>query len=120
MKMKYGYALIKSIFPYVYKLEYRIQTCQHIKYPFGLSSQSYSQYINEERKPFELMDIKTNTQLLNLSNINMDIHFIMTIDDTRTDEHYIKTIPSNICVYYAAWTTPEFQKLIICPKYFNL
>jgi hypothetical protein len=119
MKIKYGYAIAKSIFPYIYRVEYKIQTCQHMKYPFGLSSQSYSQYIKEERKPFELIDINTKQQIINMNNINIDIHFIMT-DDTRDDDRYVKTISANKAVYYAAWTTPEFQKLIICPKYFSL
>lgn len=120
MKIKYGYAIAKSLFPYIYRVEYKIQTCQHMKYPFGLSSQSYSQYIKEERKPFELIDISTKQQIINMNNININIHFIMTNDMCNDDDHYIKTIPSNGPVYYAAWSTPEFQKLIICPKYFNL
>ena len=119
MKIKYGYAIAKSIFPYIYRVEYKIQTFQHMKYPFGLSSQSYSQYIKEERKPFELIDMNTKQQIINMNKMNIDIHFIMT-DNTSDDDSYVKTIPSNGPVYYAAWTTPEFQKLIICPKYFNL
>jgi hypothetical protein len=72
MKIKYGYAIAKSIFPYIYRVEYKIQTCQHMKYPFGLSSQSYSQYIKEERKPFELIDISTKQQIINMNNMNID------------------------------------------------
>lgn len=119
MKIKYGYAIAKSLFPYIYRVEYKIQTFQHMKYPFGLSSQSYSQYIKEEHKPFELIDINTKQPIINMNNINIDIHFIMT-DNMSDDDSYVKSIPSNGPVYYAAWTTPEFQKLIICPKYFNL